>query len=110
MSNNKCHVCPNYQQNPYTGYFECSFSGCEVEIRADERDKICKEQLEIMSTDGIYGHDGVVTISQEAFENIQRELCENERKKFAEWCKTKGYSCYDWRMLIEQYEQEQKGE
>lgn len=30
----------------------------------------------------------------------------DERQKFAEWCKAKGYSCYDWRMLIEQYEQE----
>lgn len=28
---------------------------------------------------------------------------------FAEWCKTRGYGCYDWRMLIEQYEKEQKG-
>lgn len=32
----------------------------------------------------------------------------DERKRFAEWCKTKGYSCYDWRMLFEQYEEEQK--
>lgn len=29
-------------------------------------------------------------------------------RKFTEWCKAKGYSCYDWQMLIEQYEKEKK--
>lgn len=53
----------------------------EAEIRADERDKICKEQLEIISTDGIFGHDGVVTISQAAFEDIQDEIRADERQK-----------------------------
>lgn len=31
-----------------------------------------------------------------------------ELRKFAEWCKIKGYGCYDWDMLIEQYEKENK--
>lgn len=29
--------------------------------------------------------------------------------KFAQWCRTKGYGCYDWRMMVEQYENEQRG-
>lgn len=43
--------------------------------------------------------------------SCEEEIRADEIRKFAEWCKSKGYSCYEWRMLIEQYEKEQmKGE
>ncbi len=51
--------------------------------------------------------------SDELLDACNKDLAEyensiraDERRKFAEWCKSKGYSCYDWRMLIEQYEKE----
>lgn len=51
---------------------------------------------------------GYVDIDRKNLETIEAEIRADERKKFAEWCKMKGYSCYDWRMLIEQYEKEQE--
>lgn len=35
-----------------------------------------------------------------------RMVCEQSTRKFIEWCRTKGYSCYDWEMLLEQYKEE----
>lgn len=31
-------------------------------------------------------------------------------RDFAEWCKMKGYGCYDWGMLFAQYEKEKLSE
>lgn len=37
----------------------------------------------------------------------EKEIRADERRKFVEWCKMKGYGCYDWRMLLEEYEKEE---
>lgn len=42
--------------------------------------------------------------------NYDAGLKAKEIRKFAEWCSLKGYDCYDWNMLIEQYEKENKDE
>lgn len=43
----------------------------------------------------------------DSLNRLENKIRADERHKFAEWCKTKGYGCYDWQMLIEQYEKEQ---
>lgn len=45
--------------------------------------------------------------SSECYQNKkEKEIGADEILKFTEWCKLKGYGCYDWNMLIEQYEKE----
>lgn len=47
---------------------------------------------------------------QKALNLMEKGIRADEIRKFAEWCKIKGYGCYDWQMLLEQYEKEQKNE
>lgn len=47
----------------------------------------------------------ILNMPYETEAEIYEKLIEKTRK-FIEWCKMKGYSCYDWEMLLEQYKEE----